>query len=115
MNNYHTIFSAESKLYMKWQSILLAYNHEQVQQPGSLTCLLSGQEDPGFLGGYPGQIFPVRLATYNAVNRDHFAGYNRNAGFLEYLTKTLPGDQVYIMLDPDMVFTRAWAPTLSTG
>jgi hypothetical protein len=116
MTDYHAIFSAESKVYHKWQSILLAHTHKQVQQPGSLICLLSGQEDPDFLDGYSqGQIVTSRIASYNVVNRDHFAGYNKNSSFCDYVTRTPTGNRVYLLLDPDMVFTRSWEPTLETG
>src|SRR4051812_6307088 len=114
--DYHAIFSAESSAYQKWQSVLLAHTHKQVQQPGSLICLLAGQEDPGFFDGYSqGQIFPTRIASYHAINKDHFVGYNKNSSFLDYFTKTPVGDRVYLFLDPDMIFTRAWVPPLVAG
>jgi hypothetical protein len=116
MHDYHAIFSAESNLYQKWQSILLTYTHKQVQQPGSLICLLSGREDPGFLDGHNHcQIIPSRLVSYNPVTKDHYVCYNRETAILDYLSKTTPGDRVYLILDPDMVFTKPWTPTLDTS
>jgi hypothetical protein len=42
----HTVYSASSALYQRWQADLLAYSHRKVRQPGPLICLLEGADMP---------------------------------------------------------------------
>lgn len=119
LRNYITVYSISNSPYQEWQADLLDYSFIKSGQPGTLVRLVSDDAD------YIGRETPVSKVT-NAVTI-HTPAYenigsemsykpmNKPGSLLYMLNKTefgknLKDDDVILLVDPDMIFTKPWTP-----
>lgn len=96
----HTVFSVDNSAYLHWQTELLAYSMQQVQQPGALTRLFSSSEPMSvFRAGYTFQT-----DSYTHFHGDNYSPRNRVMALLDWLSAGLPEEESVLLIDPDCVF-----------
>jgi hypothetical protein len=104
------ITSFEVGEYQNWQMELLYYSYQVCRQPGLFTVLASlksGVQLPKFPDGI--EVIPTRWVTKNVITGDRYPPYNKPASFCDYFSARTPQDEYLLLLDPDMVFVRAWS------
>lgn len=110
---YHTVVSLDGSVYQRWQAQLLWYTHRQHSQSGPLTFLISSDQAVSL--GIPTDLFQASVQSPHPVTRDHYPPYNKPAAYREYLAKGNYRDETWLLLDPDMIFTRFWMPQVKLG
>ena len=91
--NHVAVTSTDGSAYLAWQTELLAFSHARAGQPGELAV----------------------LDDTVAVADDHYPPYNKPHALLRWARSRPASDAAVLILDPDMVFVRRWAPTIEPG
>ena len=97
----HTVFSIGNNKYQRWQARLLAYSHRRARQPGRLTCLVSGLDNPEPVINadfFTANYFP------HPVTGDRYAAYNKPAALMAWLQEAPPEEETILLVDPDCIF-----------
>jgi hypothetical protein len=108
--NIRTMVSFEPGLYQDWQIELLTYTHRKVGQEGPLTALASVRVGV-VLKDYGVEVIRTRWMSRHPLTRDNYAPYNKPASFCDYFTMIPCRNEMLLLVDPDMVFVRAWSST----
>jgi hypothetical protein len=88
-----TVVSTDGSAPLEWQVELLAFSHRRVRQPGPLVVLRDTVEVAG----------------------DHYPPYNKPYALTRWVERERPATELVLVVDPDMIFTRPFAPVLDHG
>lgn len=131
----YTIYSISNSPYQEWQADLLDYTFEAVAQPGKLIRLCSEDSRfPGRRGARSSVGETLFTPSYSRLEWPYvrvlrwWVGTRWSLRHVEWAVMNKPGslrflfenrgfhdDDRLIFLDPDMVFTRPWAPAVAGG
>eukprot|EP00545_Synedropsis_sp_CCMP1620_P005039 CAMPEP_0119005942 /NCGR_PEP_ID=MMETSP1176-20130426/2020_1 /TAXON_ID=265551 /ORGANISM="Synedropsis recta cf, Strain CCMP1620" /LENGTH=472 /DNA_ID=CAMNT_0006957805 /DNA_START=94 /DNA_END=1512 /DNA_ORIENTATION=- len=119
---YHVVFSTDCSDYHNWQSYVLFYHAEKIQQPGTITRIASGCSAKQALtmrDFHYHHVEPMspRFKThftpsYAEIDGDMFPYYNKPFGLRHWMEHVLgfphadDDGAIIILIDPDMLLLR---------
>jgi hypothetical protein len=99
----YTVFSTTDNPYMNWQSRLLEFSWEEVNQPGELIRLVATSERDHLPSSQHAQVIPTWPWDKHPITGDRYVIYNKPASLSQWLTTHKPEGTV-LFIDPDCVF-----------
>ena len=113
----HTFFTMDCSHHSLWQAMVLEMSWAEVKQGGFLSRVISGcqtslPKKPSMLhhvlrGGDAQRIGSYFTPTFSRLpNGDYYAPYNRPNGIWFWLNHTDLTEEVFMLIDPDMLFIK---------
>ena len=99
----YTVFSTTDNPYMNWQSRLLEFSWEEVNQPGELIRLVATSERDHLPSSQHAKVIPTWPWDKHPITGDRYVVYNKPASLSQWLTTHKPEGTV-LFIDPDCVF-----------
>lgn len=102
-----TVISVDDSLYLHWQTQLLLYSMQKVNQPGPLIRVIATsdfQKTRPLIGAV--SSFISKPFSPHPITKDHYPPYNKPASLREWSLATPDTGETLLIIDPDCVFLR---------